>query len=155
MLYSFTYAVTAVIVYMDRIKEASYQLIYDYNTRCPYKLAESMGIELFERRLKNVRGFLLNEDDYKIIVVNSELPEQEKRAVIAHEIGHLELHPGYGHFFMLDNTGFVLGRQEREAEIFAAALLLDEPPEEDETVEAYAMRMGVPKKLVEIFYKMR
>ncbi|MEW5920621.1 MAG: ImmA/IrrE family metallo-endopeptidase [Bacillota bacterium] len=32
-------------------------------------------------------------------MVNSELPEQEKRAVIAHEIGHQELHPGYGHFF--------------------------------------------------------
>lgn len=49
---------------MDRIKEASYQLIYDYNTRCPYELAASMGIELYERSLKNIRGFLLNEDDW-------------------------------------------------------------------------------------------
>ena len=140
---------------MERIKEASYQLIYDYNTRCPYELAASLGIELYEHNLQHNRGFALNIKDRKIIGVYSELPEQEKRAVIAHEIGHLELHPGYGHFFMHDHTGFLLGREEREAEIFAAALLLDEPPEPGETAEAYARRMGVPQKMVEIYYKMR
>ena len=140
---------------MDRIKEASYQLIYDCKTRCPYEMAASLDIEIVEHNLKYNRGFALNIADRKIIGVNSELPDQEKRAVIAHEIGHLELHPGYGLFFMLANTGYVLGKQEREAEIFAAALLLDEPPEPGETAAAYAARMGVPLKMVEIYYKLR
>ncbi len=140
---------------MDRIKEASYQLIYDYNTRCPYELAASLNIEIVEHNLEYNRGFAINNDDYKVIGVYSELPDQEKRAVIAHEIGHLALHPGYGHFFILDNTGFLLGKEEREAELFAAALLLDEPPEPGETIKEYAMRIGVPRRLVEIFYKLR
>ncbi|MEW5920622.1 MAG: hypothetical protein AB1796_06675 [Bacillota bacterium] len=41
-----------------------------------------------------------------------------------------------GIFFLHENTGFVLGKQEREAEVFVAALLLDEPPEPGESVKA-------------------
>jgi Zn-dependent peptidase ImmA (M78 family) len=140
---------------MDRIKEASYQLIYHYNTRCPYELAASLGIEIIEYNFKTIRGVALTKEGRKYIGVKRDLPEQEKRAVIAHEIGHLEVHPGSGYFYIHENIGFVLGKQEREAEMFAAALLLDEPPEPGESVKAYAMRKGVPRKLVETYYKLR
>jgi len=72
--------------------------------------------------------------------------------VLAHELGHSFLHEGMGFYFIRDNTFWLEGKFEKEADIFAATLLLDEPPECGETVEEYAARKWVTRELVKKYY---
>ncbi len=138
---------------MSHIKNSVSRLIRKYKTRCPHELADYLGIEVFEYAFKKIRGLIFYLNGRKIIGVKANLPEPEKRAIIAHEIGHKELHPAnVGYFFIKENTYFVPGRYEREADLFAAMLLMDKPPEYGETVENYAARSRVPAKLVKVYW---
>jgi Zn-dependent peptidase ImmA (M78 family) len=133
---------------MSHIKTSVSSLIKKYKTRCPYELADHLGIEIFEYAFRKIRGLIFYLGERKILGVKANLPEHEKRAIIAHEIGHEELHPAnVGYFFIKEHTNFVPGRYEREADLFAAMLLVDEPPEYGETVEKYAARSMVPPNL--------
>ena len=138
---------------MSHVKHAVNELINKYNTRCPFELADHLGIEIFEYAFKKVRGMVFNFDDRKIIGVKFDMPHHEKRAIIAHEIGHEQLHPaGTGYFFIKEHTSFVPGKFEREADLFAAMLLLDEGAEPGETIQGYSTRLKVPEYLVKIIY---
>ena len=138
---------------MRYVRAAVAKLALQYGTRCPYELADHMGIEIIEFPFRQIRGLLISWEGRTIIGVRSSLPPHEKRAIIAHEIGHQELHPfSAGHFFIRENTYFVPERFEREADLFAAALLLDKHPWEGETMTEYSGRSGVPARLVKVMW---
>ncbi len=139
---------------MRHIKNSVSGLIQKYKTRCPYELADYLGIEIFEYTFRKIRGLILSIGERKIIGVKTELPEQEKRAIIAHEIGHERLHPAnVGYFFIKEQTYFVPGKYEHEADLFAAMLLVDEPPEYGEGIEQYADRKCVSQYMVKIIWE--
>ena len=139
---------------MSHINNSVRRLIKKHKTKCPYELAEHLGIEIFEYAFRKIRGLIFHLDGRKIIGVKAGLPEYLKRAIIAHEIGHEELHPvNVGYFFIKEHTNFVPGRYEREANLFAAMLLVDEHPEYGETVEEYAARIRVPPELVKVYMR--
>lgn len=138
---------------MSYIRAAVAKLALEHCTRCPFELADYLGIEIIEFPFRRIRGLIVNIDGYTVIGVRSALPHHEKRAIVAHEIGHQELHsPTVGHFFILEHTYVLPGRIEREADLFAAALLLDKHPWEGETVQEYSGRAGVPEKLVKVVW---
>lgn len=139
---------------MSHIKRAVNRLYKQYKTRCPYELAEWLGIEIFEFAFRRIRGLIFYIEDRKIIGIKEDLPEHEKRAIIAHEIGHEELHPAAtGYFFIKESTNFVPGKYEREADMFAAMLLVDEHPRFGETVEQCAERNNVSPCLLKILWE--
>ena len=76
----------------------------------------------------DVSGMLYRENDHAIIGVNSRHAPTRQRFTIAHEIGHLVLHKGQPMFvdrFVLVNwRAGGSGREEREANAFAAELLM-------------------------------
>lgn len=138
---------------MSYARAAVAKLVLKYGTRCPYELADHLGIDIIEHPFKRIRGLVLQIHDSTVIGVQSTLPDDEKRAIIAHEIGHQELHPStVGHYFIREHTYFVAGKFEREADLFAAALLLDRLPREGETVMEYSGRSGVPARLVKVIW---
>ena len=61
---------------------------------------------------KACKGFFLVNARCKIITINSDLPEEIRRIILAHELGHLVLQHGGG-----------LQAEEREADVFASYLL--------------------------------
>lgn len=129
------------------------KLALKYGTRCPYELADHLGIDIVEHPFKKIRGLVLQIHDRTVIGVQSTLPPHEKRAIVAHEIGHQELHSfNIGHFFIREHTYIVPGRLEREADLFAAILLLDRYPHEGETVTEYSDQVEVPARLVKVMW---
>jgi Zn-dependent peptidase ImmA (M78 family) len=82
----------------------------------------------------DVSGALIRNDDSVVIAVNSAQHENRQRFTIAHEIGHFLLHKGTQVHFdddfrinyrKADSTGMATD-EEREANSFAAALLMPE-----------------------------
>ncbi|MDG4655032.1 ImmA/IrrE family metallo-endopeptidase [Chryseobacterium arthrosphaerae] len=80
----------------------------------------------------NLSGFfLINESKKKIIGYNKKHPDNRVRFTIAHEFGHFQLHCKKDHKIFIDSKFFRNElsssgtlRQEREANAFAAALLM-------------------------------
>ena len=138
---------------MSYARAAVAKLVLKYSTRCPYEIADHLGIDIIEHPFKRIRGLVLQIHDRTVIGVQSTLPPYEKRAILAHELGHHELHSStVGHYFIREHTHLVPGRIEREADLFAAALLLDKHPWEGETMTEYSGRSGVPARLVKVMW---
>ena len=138
---------------MDRIKTIYDALYRKYATRCPYELAEHLGIVITEFPFRKIRGLIFYLAAEKFIGVNAGLLECEKQAIIAHEIGHDQLHPhNAGCYFIKESTNVVPGKYELQADQFAALLLVHKVPEYGDTMEKYAARNMLPLKLVKIIW---
>lgn len=88
------------------------------------------GATLIEKPLQNSEGRIVFGQHSAIITVNSDIPyEGKKRFVIAHELGHYEMHRNV--ILVHNDTDATLeffknGNQETEANEFASELLMPE-----------------------------
>ena len=87
----------------------------------------------------------------RYICVAEDLEPDERRWMIAHAVGHIQMHPG-NHLWIFKHTSFG-GRIEREANDFACAMLMDV----QEALEAHltelwevAEHFGVPDQMVRL-----
>lgn len=87
----------------------------------PFALARSMGIDVQASRGVPYSGMVTSGLDGAQIVVNASEVPWRQRFTVAHEIGHIFLHP-LGQAFR-DET-FSGNEQERQANAFASALLM-------------------------------
>lgn len=134
------------------IKEKTQQLQEKYKTRCPYQLAESLKIHVLEHDLhREINGYYKYDRRNQYIVINTNLDDQMKRLVCAHELGHAVLHKTVNTPFMSRNTFLSVAKIEREANRFAAELLIpDESFAEVNNIYELASLLGVPVELVEL-----
>jgi Zn-dependent peptidase ImmA (M78 family) len=96
------------------------------------EIASKLGVTIVVETLdRNVSGMLFRQGDHRAIGVNSAHAKVRQRFTIAHELGHLRLHPGKE--LILDHVRLNLrddisslgtDREEREANAFAAELLM-------------------------------
>ena len=97
------------------------------------RIAEQLGCEIVHRPMSSeVSGLLIRENDRVIIAVNRDDARTRQRFTIAHELGHLVMHPGRP--LLVDasvrvnartpTAGFATEVEETEANRFAAALLM-------------------------------
>jgi Zn-dependent peptidase ImmA (M78 family) len=93
-------------------------------------IVSGRGATLIEKPLQNSEGRIVFGTDSAIITINSEIPyEGKKRFVIAHELGHFEMHRNL--ITIHNDTDATLeffknGHQETEANEFASELLMPE-----------------------------
>lgn len=133
-----------------------------YCTSDPFQLADFLHIQVRHEILPpHIGGFYTKVYEYAYIVINSEKPAAWKRAIAAHELGHAILHEHEsGHVFLAYDFA-TQGKLEREANQFAAALLIgDERPYESETIYDFSKRICVPVEFVrylqrEFFYRIK
>ena len=104
------------------------------------KIAENLKIQIVEQNAEDeVAGFLLKDFDSKnaLIGVNTHHHPNRQRFTIAHELGHYFLHDYVGVHFDSKTTGLRMylrneksttgtDLEEREANLFAAELLMPE-----------------------------
>ncbi len=110
---------------MNKINQTVKQLILKHGTAEPSELCEKMGITFLEQDLpESVNGFTVTMYNIPFIVVNSMLNSYERRITTAHEIGHIVLHKGTNTIELSVNTSFCVSKFEREADCFAAYLLM-------------------------------
>lgn len=89
--------------------------------------AANLNIALFYPELPpSTKGVCYEVSGRKIILINSNLDENEKRYVCAHELGHAILHPKLNYSFLATETLFSPQKIEREADIFASELLISD-----------------------------
>ena len=113
-----------------KIAEKADDLVRKYSTRNPFRIAEALNIIVIPRNLKTLKGCFRVENRNSFIFINRSLDECESAWVLGHEIGHKMLHyltaknleRGLLEFSLYDMTT----TPEREANIFAAELLIDE-----------------------------
>ena len=103
-------------------------IVKRYGTRDPKALCDALGIQITKSELPNsTNGFFFSLSGRKAIVINSMLKGKKENYCISHELGHALLHEELNSAFLSQSTCFAVGRYEREADLFAAYLLLGAP----------------------------
>lgn len=145
------------------ISEAVTKLIKKYDERDPFRLCRAMGIKLIFQAMGKapdaVKGFFLEKNRIRVIVINSDLPEIIQRIIAGHEVCHAEFHRKSGiHAFhevaLFDQTS----EFEKDANLFAAELLLEDSEvldvlNRDTTFFSAAAMLLVPAELLDFKFR--
>ncbi len=134
------------------IKNTVQDLIDKHGTNDPFQIANQMNIHVIERDLhEDIYGFYRYVRRNKFIFINANIAENKKFHVCGHELGHSQLHPGLNTPFMMSNTFLSIDKIEREADRFAAELLIpDDSFLESDNIYEIASLYNVPVELVQL-----
>ena len=136
-----------------------------YATRDPYTLCRAMDILLlFESMGKGpgcCKGFIFKHSRVSCITLNSDLPEELQRIVLAHELGHYILHKEkigirpYHDVELFDETS----TEEYQANVFAAEFLMSDAAvleyiNEDISFFGVARALSVPPELLDFKWRL-
>jgi Zn-dependent peptidase ImmA (M78 family) len=101
------------------------RIVERYETREPFRLAELMDVAVIDVSLgKGVNGLVVRDNGWFYVGLQAGLSAPYRRMALAHELGHIVCHPGLNCLFLRKHTFFPVGRYEREANEFAAELLI-------------------------------
>lgn len=103
------------------------KLLNDHQTRDMHRLCRQLGIRIYYRDFQNLLGMYSIIQRRRCVFLKNGLSDQQERIVLAHELGHDQLHrqlvKELG--FIQDHTLFNTNDQaELEANLFAANLLI-------------------------------
>ncbi len=111
-----------------------------YGTKDPDELAACLDLHIYERSdFKHLLGMYAVVEGRRCVFLNANIDEVQRKLILAHEIGHDQLHQkeaaaqGLVEFTLFDMTS----RGEYEANVFAAHLLLDDQEIHDLAKEGY------------------
>lgn len=129
-----------------------------YETSDPWKIAEALGIHIAILPLGNSLGYYRCLKRIHWIFINEDIMHDEAlvKVVMAHELGHAVLHREENCCFMAHKTLLLTSRIEREANLFAAELLISDDMLHEfsgYTQEQFSSCIGYPKELVELRLK--
>jgi len=143
---------------LNYVRTAAQRMIKKYNTNDPFEIAELLKIKIMYEYLgDHIRGFYQACPKVRIIHINIELDDINRRIVCAHELGHSVFHGKLNTIFLQKHTFCDKNKFEREANTFAAELLVPnglffENP--DYTLDQIAALHNIPVGLLKIKYKM-
>ncbi len=110
----------------ERVVQLAKQLKEEYKTDDPYELCRCLNITLVRTDLPDsIDGFYMEQGGRQAIVIKAALENPSDIACAAHELGHAVLHKGMNTVYLSERTPSVTGKYEQEADLFAAALILD------------------------------
>lgn len=102
-----------------------------WNTNDPFEIAKKFGIEVLFRDVA-IKGFTaqtIKIPGYPTIIsINDAFNEKSKKILCAHELGHALLHDESVNHFSITKRN-VMTYVERDANLFAVALLIDDETE--------------------------
>jgi Zn-dependent peptidase ImmA (M78 family) len=141
---------------MNGIENLAHSITSRFGSNSPFELCDCMGVQVHRLDLPEmVRGFCFRTEAGKpIIVLKETLSPTESKYCCAHELGHLLLHPNLNAQVIADLTHLYAPRYEREADLFAACLLIDPNLHEWSitynplTQEQIATLTGLPQRVV-------
>lgn len=114
---------------MDQFSIKNYvaKLIKRCGTSDPFSLAKELNIVVLSVPLGELKGFYMYLKKNRTIFINSDIENiEQRRVVLAHEIGHALLHTKVNCYFMQKNTFLNTSKYEIEANRFAAELLISD-----------------------------
>lgn len=137
-----------------KIKKTVDGLVKICNSRDVYDICSHLDIEIIKHDLNNIKGYYTSLEGQKAIILNNSLPYQEEEIVIAHELGHINLHSSSNICFLTNYTYSNTNKLENQANKFAIELLvqdsdLAELKEMNFNLEQMARYLEVPLELLE------
>jgi Zn-dependent peptidase ImmA (M78 family) len=133
------------------VKKIATKLAAKYKTNDPFTIADLRGINVLDCPMKSTFGYYSKYRRVQNIILNSNIPEELRSFVCAHELGHAICHPDLNTQWLKENTLFSVNKIERQASTFAIELLV---PDEillesaDCSIYTIAKKIGIPKELV-------
>lgn len=136
------------------IKKRVEKCVRKYGTKDPFELADRMGV-LYQIGQFSFAGCYMFLKNHRYIFLSDQLEDNERRVVMAHELGHAILHRKQNCYFIKNKTLFLNSKTEKEANQFAADLLIDddilvEAKEKGYTERQLARLIGCHEKLVSL-----
>lgn len=124
-------------------------------TRDPVEIAKSIGIGIAIFPLGNIAGNYKLLKRKRWIFVNEDISSDSPlfRIVVAHELGHAVLHRKENCAFLKNKTLLLTSGIEREANIFAANLLISDDMIQEYagcTKDQFCAGTGYPKELIDL-----
>ena len=119
----------------------------------PFTIVRELDILLIYCPLIDLNGFYQYHKRNHIIYLSEDLEEHEARFVLAHELGHMQMHCSLNTVFMDTKTFYPHSRFERQANAFAVELLLPDDllrEHPDCSIYQLAESFGVPQEFVEL-----
>lgn len=135
-----------------------------YDETDPIRLVKAMGVLLLSEPMGSspdaCKGFYFRQSRTQVITVNSDLPEELRRIILAHELGHAVLHSkaagvkAFHDFKLFDETSVY----EYEANIFAADFLMEDDKvlsllNDDISFFGAASELNVPPELLDFKFR--
>ena len=141
----------------EMIYQKATKLIEKYKTRDPVEIIEALHIMIAPTDTNKLLGMYTIFQRKRIILI-SERAGKLKNTVLAHELGHDQLHRNECHArkaFTENSLLFSNGRCELEANVFAAHLLIGNEEiksllNDGYTIQEIACTLGVTKELVSL-----
>ena len=136
-----------------KAKDYAVRLMKRYKSNDPFTIARLLNILLIYCPLVGLNGFYQYHKRNHIIYLSEDLDEHLTRFVLAHELGHMQMHRSMNTVFMDTNTYNPHSRFEQQANHFAVELLLpDELLQEypDCTIYQLANSVGIPMQFTEL-----
>lgn len=118
----------------------------------PFEIADQLGI-LYQLCNIDFEGCYMFLKNHRYIFLNNSLSENELKMVMAHELGHSLMHRKNNCYFIKNKTLLLNSKIEREANLFAAELLI---PDElllenwNYTTEQLSRLTGYEEKLIDL-----
>lgn len=134
------------------IKKLVNRYVKKYGTRNPFELAGKMNIQI-QIGSPGCSGCYMYLKKHRYIFLDQNLDEREMIQVMAHELGHAIMHRNQNCYFIRNKTLLLNSKTEREANYFAAELLIsneDVLTYGEYTVSQLARILGYDEKLVEL-----
>lgn len=124
-------------------------------SRDPVAIADFAGIKIVQMPLGSISGNYMLINRKRWIFINDSIPADSPlfRVIAAHELGHALLHRKENCAFLKHKTLLLTNGIEREANHFAAHLLITDDMLEDfrgYTQEQFCNCTGYPKELIEL-----
>lgn len=127
-----------------------------YDSRDPFTLASHLNIEVQYGDMGSRSGCYMFLKNHRCIFLNENLSHAEKNLIMAHELGHAIMHRKQNCYFIRNKTLLLNSKTEREANMFAAELLIEDRfilDYQDYTAEQLARLTGYDKRLIELRLK--
>lgn len=134
------------------IKHLVSYYIRKFNTRNPFEIARCLNIEIAIGSLGSRCGCYMFLKNHRCIFLNENLEESEKMLVMAHELAHAIMHRKENCYFIRNRTFLSTAQIEKEANTFAAELLIPDSIIFDNpgyTKSQIARLVGYNEKLME------
>ncbi|MBP5730063.1 MAG: ImmA/IrrE family metallo-endopeptidase [Clostridia bacterium] len=140
---------------VDYIEQAAFALTKKFYTSDPFELCNCLGVTVQTDDIGTLKGMYVYIKRNRYIVLSDRLSPEMRRLVLAHELGHDQLHREAAKYSFIQDSEVVdlNDRTEYEANVFAVTLLIDDEEFLDlarsgESVERIAQKLKTDPNLV-------
>lgn len=138
---------------MHFIKREIDKIVNKYHTRDPFELCDALKVNCYILDLhKEINGLYQYEKRNQFIYINCNLSDELQKVICAHELGHAILHKKTNCTFLKKNTFFNVDKLEREANLFAAELIIPNDFKNfiGQTLKEISHYLNVPEDLLKL-----